>query len=170
MPTTSVSVPAASATPGADAPVQALLVDVAGTRCALPLDAVQEILPAARVEPAPSAPRAVLGVLNLRGTAVVVVDVAVLLGRGGEELRPSDRFVVLEGTDPSIALRVRAAHDIAEVPVRFLAAGGRRGHPLEDLGVALLDDGLLVLLDPVTFVDAADHHELRRALADLEGA
>lgn len=168
--TSTARVHRAEALAGAHAPVSALLVDVAGARCALPLAAVDEILPAARVEPVPAAPSAVLGVLSVRGEPVAVVDVAVLLGRDGGPLCPSDCFVVLEGTDPTVAVRVRAAHDIVEVPVRSLPADGWRGGGLDALGVALVADGLLVLHDPRTFVAAADHRELRRALADMERA
>lgn len=150
-----------------DAVVHALLVEVSGTRCALPLDAVAEIVLAARVEPVPSAPAAVLGVLNVRGEVLAVVDVAVFLGHDRQPLRPSDRFVLLAGSDPPTALRVDGVHDITELSVRPYEGPRRAEHVLGDLGVALREDGLVVVHDPAAFVAAADHEALRRALAEL---
>lgn len=154
----------------ADPVVRVLLVEVSRARCALPLDAVAEVLPAARVEPVPSAPAAVLGVLNVRGEAVAVLDVAVFLGYDRRPLHLSDRFVLLAGTDPPTALRVDGVHDIAELAVRPYEGPRRDGNALGDLGVALREDGLVVVHDPAAFVAAADHEALRRALAELEAA
>lgn len=170
MPSSSGSATAPSLDEGSDAVVRALLVEVSGTRCALPLDAVAEIVPAARVEPVPSAPAAVLGVLNVRGEAVAVLDVAVFLGHDRQPLHPSDRFVLLAGTDPPTALRVDGVHDITELAVRTYEGPRRAEHVLGDLGVALREDGLVVVHDPAAFVAAADHEALRRALAELEAA
>ncbi|SFV04784.1 purine-binding chemotaxis protein CheW [Methylobacterium sp. 174MFSha1.1] len=59
-----------------------LLVDVAGTGCALPQRAVREILPLPRLWRPPGAPGALAGFLNLAGSAVPVLDLAVLFGLG----------------------------------------------------------------------------------------
>ncbi len=49
--------------------------------CAVPILQVREILQFEGVTPVPGAPRAVRGVINLRGSVVPVVDVAVKFGR-----------------------------------------------------------------------------------------
>lgn len=59
-----------------------LLVAIAGTECALPREAVREILPLPRLWRPPGAPGALAGFLNLAGSAVPVVDLAVLFGLG----------------------------------------------------------------------------------------
>jgi purine-binding chemotaxis protein CheW len=54
---------------------------VADGDCAVPILEVREILQFEGVTPVPGAPRAVRGVINLRGSVVPVVDVAVKFGR-----------------------------------------------------------------------------------------
>ena len=58
----------------------ALLLPVHRDRYAVPLRMVQEVLEPATVTRLPEAPPAVLGIINVRGLVVGVVDTAVLLG------------------------------------------------------------------------------------------
>jgi purine-binding chemotaxis protein CheW len=53
-----------------------LCVKISGTRCALPLARLHEVLPCPTVAPIPGAPPFVLGATNVRGAIVPVVDVA----------------------------------------------------------------------------------------------
>lgn len=155
--------------PPDDGSTSALVVQLAGTRCALPASAVEEILPAARVQPVAAATDRVLGLLSVRGEPVVVIDGAACMGRVGTPLDPAERFVVLADTEPKTAVRVDAACDVIDLPMRRLG-GEAVTEGLASLGVAVLDDGLVVIHDPVTFVAAADHEALRRAVDELRGA
>jgi purine-binding chemotaxis protein CheW len=60
--------------------VRALLLPVHEDWYAVPLRDVREVVEHERVTPVPTAPRAVLGVLNVRGAVVPVLDTGVLLG------------------------------------------------------------------------------------------
>lgn len=145
--------------------MEVLLIEIDGVRGGLPLDAVREVLPAARLEPLPGAPAAAMGVVNLRGAPVVVVDGRACIGRDRRELRPSDRFVVLEDVEPRCALRVDATADLVAVPAADVVPGpalGARG--ADGAHVAVLDDGLLVIRDAAGFVTAQDADAIRAAL------
>jgi purine-binding chemotaxis protein CheW len=61
---------------------QALCVQVGGERYAVPSAQVKQIIRYARTTRVPHAPRAVQGVLNLRGEVVVVLDTCERLGLG----------------------------------------------------------------------------------------
>src|SRR5215470_7075323 len=67
---------------------------VEGQRIALLLDRVEEAVPAAALAPLPESPPWVLGMLNLRGTTIPVLDVASRLLRRGRRLELSDLIVV----------------------------------------------------------------------------
>jgi purine-binding chemotaxis protein CheW len=94
-----------------------LLVDIAGTDCALPRRAVREILPLPRLWRPPGAPGALAGFLNLAGSAVPVLDLAVLFGFG----RPVTtrqalyRHLVLLHGDTPLALLVDRVADVVRV-------------------------------------------------------
>jgi purine-binding chemotaxis protein CheW len=62
------------------AEVRALLLPVRDEWYAVALAAVREVVEPDRLTPVPTAPPAVLGVLNVRGTVVPVLDTGVLLG------------------------------------------------------------------------------------------
>lgn len=94
-----------------------LLVDVAGTECALPRRAVREVLPLPRLWRPPGAPAALAGFLNLAGHAVPVLDLASLFGLG----RPAtagaavySHLVLLHGETP-LALMVDRVADMVRV-------------------------------------------------------
>ena len=70
----SVAIPAGS--------FQAVCVQVCGDRYAVPSVQVKQIIRYARVTHVPNAPRAVQGVLSLRGEAVVILDTRERLGLG----------------------------------------------------------------------------------------
>lgn len=94
-----------------------LLVDVAGTECALPRRAVREVLPLPRLWRPPGAPAALAGFLNLAGNAVPVLDLAVLfdLGRPAATRVALYRHLVLLHGEAPLALMVDRVRDFARV-------------------------------------------------------
>jgi purine-binding chemotaxis protein CheW len=94
------------------------LVVRAGARlCALPVSKVVEVHRPLPVEPVSQAPAAVLGFAIIRGAALPVVDLAVLLGSqsGG----PCTRFVIVRAGDRRFALSVEAVLGIREFAPPF---------------------------------------------------
>jgi purine-binding chemotaxis protein CheW len=94
------------------------LVVRAGARlCALPVSKVVEVHRPLPVEPVSHAPAAVLGFAIIRGAALPVVDLAVLLGShsGG----PCTRFVILRAGDRRFALSVEEVLGIREFAPSF---------------------------------------------------
>jgi chemotaxis signal transduction protein len=62
--------------------MQALVLTIGDDRYSLDLHDVREVVPEPVLTPLPGAPRGVLGVINLRGDVVPVLDTAHLLGLG----------------------------------------------------------------------------------------
>ena len=94
------------------------LVVRAGARlCALPVSKVVEVHRPLPVEPVSQAPAAVLGFAIIRGAALPVVDLAVLLGShsGG----PCTRFVIVRAGDRRFALSVEEVLGIREFAPSF---------------------------------------------------
>ncbi|WP_342636507.1 chemotaxis protein CheW [Methylobacterium nonmethylotrophicum] len=93
------------------------MVDVAGTPCALPREAVREVLPLPRLWRPPGAPAALAGFLNLAGSAVPVLDLAVLFGLGRPVAARQALYrhlVLVHGATPQ-ALMVDRAADVVRV-------------------------------------------------------
>jgi len=57
---------------------------------------VQEVLRVAEIAPVPGAPHYVLGIINLRGNVVTVIDTRVRFGLPSAEIDDLSRIIVIE--------------------------------------------------------------------------
>lgn len=87
-----------------------LVARVGGQWVAWELSVVREIIPARAVTRLPGAPPWVLGLLNLRGAVVTVMDLAVRLGLPGAE---AQSVIVLELDERLLGVRVDAVESVA---------------------------------------------------------
>lgn len=113
--------PAPARAPHEEAPLPEitayLLLDVAGTPCALPRDAVAEVLPLPRLHQPPAGGGPLAGFLDLGGVPVPVVDLARLLGLRDAGTPSGDdpyRHLVL-AADRKTAFLVDRADDLVRV-------------------------------------------------------
>jgi len=130
-------------------------------RIALLLDRVEEAVPAAALAPLPESPPWVLGMLNLRGATIPVLDVAARLLRRGRRLELSDLIVVCTLHERRIGLAVQEIHHV----LRVLA--GSISEPAPDLphapyllGVCSTGTALLTLISIERLVALSDIPEL----------
>jgi purine-binding chemotaxis protein CheW len=90
---------------GVEGPVSVWLVCRARTRlCAVPIESLVETMRPLPITPFPGTPSFVRGVARIRGVAVPVIDLGVLLG-SPEPARPT-RFITLRLADHRVALAV----------------------------------------------------------------
>jgi purine-binding chemotaxis protein CheW len=142
-----------------------LCVDVAGQRCGLPIEAVVEIHPAVQLAPLPDAPEIVAGLVNRRGRALPVLDLRRRLGLPPRQLQVADRLVVLRLPDREAALLVDAAVDVLTVAAALVdEAVMRSTQALLSQSVAVLPDGLVVVLDVASFLSSTDVAALDAAM------
>ncbi len=131
-------------------------------RCALPLDAVREVVvPPDRYTRVPRAPAVVCGVMNLRGRVVTVIDLTGLLVRReadeGDALTgrhchtKNARILLIDRGRRDLGLLVTDVEGIDElIPAEAEpdAAAPHRLTPSAVAGAAKLRDAAVCLLDP----------------------
>lgn len=88
---------------------------VGGQLYGLPILAVQEVLRGADIEPVPGATDEVLGVINLRGNVVTVLDLRVRFGVPAPPPDVESRIVVLDHRGESFGLLVDRVADVRKV-------------------------------------------------------
>ncbi|HZP38503.1 MAG TPA: chemotaxis protein CheW [Methylomirabilota bacterium] len=88
--------------------VRACLFSVSGARLAVDVRSAREVALFDEMTPVPRAPRYLVGVANLRGTVVPIVDVAPLLGRSALRAPRSVRTLVLRDGPLLAAVAVEA--------------------------------------------------------------
>jgi purine-binding chemotaxis protein CheW len=133
---------------------------------ALRLAAVERVVRAAAITPLPQAPQIVLGVLDLQGQVIPVIDLRRRFGLPTRDLRTSDQFVVARAGELTVALVVDGTRDVldagAEVmvaPDQVLSAG------LDFLeGVTRTADGLVLIHDLASLLFPEEQTLLARAL------
>jgi purine-binding chemotaxis protein CheW len=96
--------------------VQLITFMMEDERYALPIELVYEILRVAPITRVPHAPRAVRGLMNVRGRLLPVVDMRVLLDMPPITLDKDARIVTVEVRGRSIGLLVDRVGTVARVP------------------------------------------------------
>jgi purine-binding chemotaxis protein CheW len=127
--------------------------------CAMPMEQVIETMRPLPIEQMAAADGAVLGLCCIRGVSVPVVDVAALLGVGGDA--KSMRFIIVRVEDRAVALAVETVTGARAVSLRSL----------QDLP-PLLGEASAALISSIGAVDGAFLLVLRaaRILADADEA
>lgn len=111
---------------------------------------MREIIPARRATRLPGAPAYVLGLINLRGTVVTVIDLVKRLGGGWADAREGSIILVAFGKG-SVGLAVDEVRDVQAVVAQRVETAGVSmvdGLPAAIVrGLARTPDGLVTLLD-----------------------
>jgi purine-binding chemotaxis protein CheW len=117
-----------------------------GRACAIACEHVVEIIPRVLLSQVPNAPPGVLGVINLRGKVVPVVDVRARIA-GTTELSAYQHLVIVTGSSRLIGVAVDDVHDVVTVPAAAIENPGELGDA-RGPGIARIGDELVLVLGP----------------------
>ncbi len=122
--------------------------ELSGQLYGVPILAVQEVLAQAEIEPVPGAPHQVLGVINLRGQIVTVIDLRLLLGLTAAR-EAAGPLIVFDSGGEVLAARVDRVTHVRQIPDRAIrpapATGAQRSPAV--CGLVSREGGLMTLLD-----------------------
>ena len=111
---------------------------------------VQEVLRVTEIAPVPGAPPYVLGIINLRGNVVTVIDTRGRFGLPSAELDDSSRIIVIESEKQVVGILVDAVAEVVELRSNEIDAAPNVGNEESSryiLGVATRENSLLILVD-----------------------
>ncbi|MBA1149563.1 chemotaxis protein CheW [Ectothiorhodospiraceae bacterium WFHF3C12] len=111
---------------------------------------VQEVLPMTEIAPVPGAPEFVMGIINLRGNVVTVIDTRMRFGLPPRETDDSNRIVVIEAQDQIAGIMVDSVAEVTNVRENDIDTAPNVGN--EDssryiYGVVSRPNDLLILVD-----------------------
>jgi purine-binding chemotaxis protein CheW len=140
-----------------------LTLTLAGESFALDIAAVREILDMEEITRVPKTPEHMLGVVNVRGNAVPVMDLRLRLGLPAGERTINTRIVIVEapageGTALMGAL-ADSVRDVTELPDDALQPPPRMGASVDSealRGVARIGDSFVLVLAPERVFAAED--------------
>lgn len=135
-------------------------------RYALRLGAVERIVRVAEITALPRAPDIVLGVVNVQGRVIPVINLRKRFGLPESEIELADRLIVARTSCRPVALLVTSVAGVVECPQSQIVDGERILNAARYVeGVLKLDDGLILIHDLDTFLSPLEDQELARALA-----
>ena len=111
---------------------------------------VQEVLRITEISPVPGAPDFVLGIINLRGNVVTVIDARNRFGLPPKETDDASRIIVVDAFDKVIGLLVDNVSEVAYVPNSQIESAPNVGTDDGNRfvsGVSNRDGELLIMLD-----------------------
>lgn len=111
---------------------------------------VQEVLPMSEIAPVPGAPPYVLGIINLRGNVVTVIDTRMRFGLESREADDASRIVVIETGTQVAGILVDSVAEVVSVQGEEVDAAPNVGNEESSRyihGVVSRGDDLLILVD-----------------------
>jgi purine-binding chemotaxis protein CheW len=111
---------------------------------------VQEVLRVTEIAPVPGAPSYVLGIVNLRGNVVTVIDTRTRFGLPMTELDDSSRIVIIESEQQVVGILVDSVAEVVELRQSEIDSAPNVGNDESSRyiqGVASRDDDLLIVVD-----------------------
>jgi purine-binding chemotaxis protein CheW len=111
---------------------------------------VQEVLRVSEIAPVPGASHYVLGIINLRGNVVTVVDTRIRLGLETSEVTDSTRIVIIEGAKHVVGILVDCVAEVVDLPSSEVESAPNVGNDETTKyiqGVASRNGELLILVD-----------------------
>lgn len=111
---------------------------------------VREVLRHTEVAPVPGAPSYVIGIINLRGNVVTVVDTRERFGLAPAEVTDNTRIVILESDDQVVGIMVDAVAEVvylrqSEIEIAPNVGSNESARYIQ--GVCHKNDELLILIE-----------------------
>ena len=134
---------------------------------ALTLSAVERILRAVEITPLPKAPPIVLGIVNVGGRIIPVINLRQRFHLPDREIEPRDQFIIGQTGCRTVALVADEVSSVLERPERDVIAARDILPGLESVqGVVRLEDGMILIYDLTTFLSLEEEAALDEALAE----
>lgn len=134
-------------------------------RYALHLSAVDRVVSMVHITPLSRAPDIVLGIVNMQGRVIPVVNVRRRFRLPEREIALTDQLVVAHTARRAVALAVDRVMDVVKCSEQELIAAKSILPAVEYLGgVVKLEDGLILVHDLDTFLSLGEENSLDRAL------
>ncbi len=111
---------------------------------------VQEVLRVTEITPVPGAPDYVLGIINLRGNVVTVLDTRKRFGLPANEMDDASRIIIIESGEQVVGLLVDSVAEVVYLRAAEIESSPNVGNEESSRyiqGVHSQDGQLLILVD-----------------------
>ena len=150
--------------------LELVVFDLDGQRYALPVTTAERVLPMVAVSPLPRAPAIALGVINLHGQILPVLDIRRRFGLPPREYGLANHLLVARTSRRTLAVPVDEVLGVKGVAAETTTAPDSVlpgiGHVS---GIVALADGVLFIHDLEAFLSLDEEHRLSEAIEGTVG-
>ncbi|MCX5976103.1 MAG: chemotaxis protein CheW [Coprothermobacterota bacterium] len=142
-----------------------LVFSIGDRRCALSLAEVERVVRAAAVTPLPHLPETILGMIDIQGEVLPVIDLRVVLGLPVQPLSPGDQFIIAHTPVRRLTLVIDQALEVHHCLPENVTDSSHV-FPGSDQVKAILRDeqGLIQVLNLAQLLNQAEEKALTQAL------
>lgn len=134
-------------------------------RYALPLASVEKVIPVVEITPLPKAPDIVIGVINMQGRIIPVVDVRKRFCLPEKEITLSDKIILLQTTRRSVGIIADTVSGVITCSEQEVTEANKILPGLEYVeGVVKLKEGMLLIHDIDRFLSIEEEKMLDKQL------
>jgi purine-binding chemotaxis protein CheW len=133
-----------------DSIIQWVTFHLEGEKYGIKVMQVQEVLRMTEIAPVPGAPHYVLGIINLRGNVVTVIDTRRRFGLPDIENDDETRIVIIEANDNVVGILVDSVAAVVDLKISEIETAPNVGNDESSKyiqGVSSRGDELLILVD-----------------------
>jgi purine-binding chemotaxis protein CheW len=146
-------------------PTQLVVFGLDAQRYALPLASVERSVRAVEVAVLPNAPAVVLGVIDVAGRILPVMNLRRRFGLPERAISPAEHFLLAKANGRNVALVIDEAQGVIECPVAEVVRPTQIVPGLNQIqGVVKLADGLVLIQDLERFLSLEEAGVLTEAL------
>lgn len=134
----------------AERPTRWVTFQLAGETYAVNVLSVHEVLKNAELTPVPGAPESVLGIINLRGNVVTVMEGRQRFNLPSVPMSEASRILIVEVDEQVVGLLVDSVAEVIELPAQEVAASpavNADDSSVHIQGVVSRPSGLVILLN-----------------------
>lgn len=124
---------------------------------------VQEVLRVTEIAPVPGSPNYVLGIINLRGNVVTVIDTRQRFGLVPRDMDDSTRIVIIEVNKQVVGILVDSVAEVVDLRASEIETAPNVGSDESSKyiqGVSSRDEELLILIDLNKFLSSEEWKEM----------
>lgn len=149
---------------------QIVVFSIDERRCALPLATVDRIVRVVEITPLPEAPQIVLGIINVQGRIIPVINIRKRFLLPEREMELSDQLIIAHTSKRNIALLVEAVSGVIEYPENEMVAPDEIISGIEYVkGIIKKDDGMIQILDIDTILSFEELRSMDDGMKEISG-
>jgi purine-binding chemotaxis protein CheW len=145
--------------------VQLVVFTLDKIRFALPLSSVERAIRIMEIVPLPKAPDIVMGVVNLHGKIIPVVNIRKRFRLPQRELNLNDHLIISNTRKRSLGILVDSVSGVLEFPEKKIVDSEKILSDIEYVeGVAKLEDGIILIHDIDKFLSLEEEKAIDDAI------